>query len=391
MEGYASALVALGLLFLAGLAADGIGRRTSLPRVTLLLGCGLVAGSAGFDLVPQGLREIYPIVSVLALSMVAFLLGGELSVKTLRGHGREIVTISIAVVLGTLLIVSTGLVAVGVPLSAALIIGALATATDPAATVDVIRQSGKENDFTKTLKGIVAIDDAWGVLVFALLIVVAKTVTGDGAGTGLITDALGELAGSIALGLGIGLPAAYLTGRLSDGEPLRIEALGVVFLTAGLALWLDLSYLIAGMTAGAVIVNLAHHHTMAFREIEHFEWPFLIVFFILAGASLDAGALLAVGPIGLAYVLLRIVGRVVGGWLGGTLAAVPPQERKWYGPALLPQAGVAIGMALIAADYFPEHGDMITALAISATVAFELLGPLVAALALRRVSQKSRL
>ncbi|MCU9837511.1 cation:proton antiporter [Ruegeria sp. WL0004] len=384
MQGYAPALIALGVLFLVGLAADGLGRRTNLPRVTLLLACGLLGGKAGFNLIPDGLRDVYPIVSVIALSMVAFLLGGELSFRTLRCQGRAIVTISLAVVFFTLIAVSTGLAAIGVPLAAALMIGALATATDPAATLDVIHQSGTETEFSRTLKGIVAIDDAWGVMVFALLIVVARAVNGADPGLHLLTDALVEIFGSMLLGCVIGVPAAYLTGRLSDGEPLRIEALGVVFLTAGCALWLDLSYLIAGMTAGAVIVNLARHHTMAFREIENLEWPFMIIFFILAGATLEPAALWAIGPVGLAYCVLRILGRIAGGWLGGMLARTPRRQRSWYGPALLPQAGVAIGMALMAAEYFPEHGDMITALAIAATVTFELIGPILASFALRK-------
>ncbi|NDW43436.1 cation:proton antiporter [Ruegeria sp. PrR005] len=384
MQGYAPALIALGVLFLVGLAADGLGRRTNLPRVTLLLACGLLGGSAGFNLIPDGLRDVYPIVSVIALSMVAFLLGGELSFRTLRSQGRTIVIISLAVVFCTLIAVSAGLAAIGVPLAAALMIGALATATDPAATLDVIHQSGTETEFSRTLKGIVAIDDAWGVMVFALLIVVARAVDGADPGLHLLTDALVEIFGSMLLGCVIGVPAAYLTGRLSDGEPLRIEALGVVFLTAGCALWLDLSYLIAGMTAGAVIVNLARHHTMAFREIENLEWPFMIIFFILAGATLEPAALWAIGPVGLAYFVLRILGRIAGGWLGGLLARTPRRQRRWYGPALLPQAGVAIGMALMAAEYFPEHGDMITALAIAATVAFELIGPILASFALRK-------
>ena len=183
-----------------------------------------------------------------------------------------------------------------------------------------------------------------------------------------------------------GVPGALLTGRLSRGEPLRIEALGLVFLTAGWALWLDLSYLIAGMTAGAVIVNTARHHTRAFHEIEHIQWPYLIVFFILAGASLDLDVLWTVGGVGVAYVVLRIMSRMLGGWLGATLVAAPRCERIWYGPALLPQAGVAVGVALVAADHMPDSAAEIMALTIGATVVFELIGPIVAAIAIRRAT-----
>ncbi|MEY8841464.1 cation:proton antiporter, partial [Cribrihabitans sp. XS_ASV171] len=341
------------------------------------------------DLIPSTLEAIYPIVSVIALSMVAFLLGGELSLRTLRQHGRAIVVISLTVVFVTLLTVGVGLAALGVPLAAAVMIAAIATATDPAATYDVIRQTGSRGSFARTLKGIVAIDDAWGVMAFALMVVVAQALSGTGSGPKVMLEALVEIGLSISLGVALGIPGALLTGRLSGGEPLRIEALGLVFMTAGLSLWFGLSYLIAGMTAGAVIVNLARHHNRAFREIEHLEWPFMIIFFILAGATLEFEVLRTVGPVLLGYLVFRLAGRVLGGWLGATVSRAPAAERAWYGPALLPQAGVAIGMALIAGEVFPQHAALITALAIGATVVFELTGPLIAGYALRRVQSAS--
>ncbi len=385
------ALIGLGILFLLGLAADALGHRTRLPRVTLLLGCGLLMGRAGFDLIPPLLSDLYPILSIIALSMVAFLLGGELSMKTLHAHGKAIVLISVSIVLATLPIVAAGLWLVGVPLAVALVLGALATATDPAATYDVIRQTGVENRFTHTLKGIVAIDDAWGLIAFSLVLVLARALDGSGLSFGVLQHSIREILGSVLLGTAVGLPGAALTGRLSQGEPLRIEALGLVFVTAGLSIWLELSYLIAGMTAGAVIVNLARHHTRAFHEIESIQWPFMIIFFILAGATLDAEALWLIGPTGLAYALLRTAGRMVGGWIGGRLAGEPPQQRGWYGPALLPQAGVAIGMALIAAELLPDYGAMIMAMAIGTTMAFELIGPVAAALTLSHVARRENL
>lgn len=378
----ATGLVALGALFLAGLAADQLGRSTRLPRVTLLLICGLVAGEAGFDLIPPHLSDLYPLVSIIALTMVAFLLGGTLSAATLHAHGRVILLVSLSIVFITLIVVAVGLWALGVPLPTALVLGAIATATAPAATLDVIRQTGIRNGFTDTVKGVVAIDDAWGLIVFSVILVLAGGATAEG--NAILAASTAEIGGSILLGLVIGAPAALLTGRITAGEPLRIEALGLVFLTAGLALMLELSYLLAGMTAGAVIVNAARHHNRAFHEIEHIQWPFMVIFFLLAGATLEPQAMLTIGPIGLAYVVLRSAARILGGWLGATLAGAPAHERPWYGPALLPQAGVAIGMALMAAEHLPHSAAEIMALTIGATVIFELIGPLAAAHAIRR-------
>ncbi len=382
-SGLAPLFVALGALFLSGLVADALGQRTSLPRVTLLLGIGIVAGGSGLDLIPAAAREAYSFLSVTALSLVAFLLGGTLKRATLAAHGRSILLISLAIVVVTVLGVGAGLWALGLAPGAALVLGAIATATDPAAATDAIKQSGAKGGFVDTLRGIVAIDDAWGMLTFALAVVAAKALAG-AAGGEMLLEAAWEIGGALALGLALGLPGAVLTGRLKPGEPSLTEALGLVFLAAGLSLWLEVSFLLTAMTAGAAIVNLARHHERAFHEIEHVQWPFMILFFVLAGASLEIGKLLALGALGAGYVALRIAARLAGGWAGGWLAGASARDRALYGPALLPQAGVAVGMALVAAQEFPEAADTILTLTIGTTVLFELIGPAVTVWAARR-------
>lgn len=381
--------VTLGVLFLSGLLADQLGRRTRLPRVTLLLMLGLLVGKAGFDLLPDTVTALYDFLSVAALTMVAFLLGGALTRDNMQAHGRAILWISLCVVLVTVPLVAGALWLTGLALPAALALGAIAAATDPAATEDSLRQSGLRGPFADTLRGVVAIDDAWGMIVFSLVIVLARTLLGEPGETGgaLLVEALAEIAGSLALGAAVGFPAAYLTGRLTPGEPLQSEALGVVCLTAGLAIWLDLSFLLAGMAAGVVIVNAARHHDRAFHEIEHVQWPFMILFFVLAGASLEAEALAQVGLLGAAYAVARIVARVLGGWLGARLGGRPATERPWYGAALLPQAGVAVGMALVAAQELPAYGDLILTMAVATTVVFELIGPVATLWAARQVGR----
>jgi len=380
-------LITLGLLFLAGLLADQIGRHSAIPRVTLLLLCGLLVGGSGLDVVPMQLTALYPILSVIALTMVAFLLGGALKAATLRAQGATILLISVAIVLATLLIVTVGLSLVGLPIGLAMLLASIATATAPAATNDVIRQSGVDNDFTRALSGIVAIDDAWGLIAFSLVVTIVAQLPGPSAEVEVL-NAGWEIGGALVLGLIIGCPAAYLTGRLSGGEPLQVEALGLVFLTAGLAIWSEVSFLIAGMVAGAIIVNFASHHVRAFHEIEHIQWPFMVIFFILAGASLEMATAIELGGVGLAFVGLRFASRIIGGWLGGTLAHVPLADRAMYGAALLPQAGVAIGMALVAAQQFPQWSAQIMALTVGSTVIFELLGPVACAYAIRRSTLK---
>jgi Kef-type K+ transport system membrane component KefB len=221
------------------------------------------------------------------------------------------------------------------------------------------------------------------------LLLSAKLIAGDG-GAEVVLRALRELGGAVAIGAGIGIPAAFLTSRLRAGEPVQAEALGIVFLCAGLAIWLDSSFLLAGMIAGAAMANFGSSDPRPFREIERFEWPFMVLFFVLAGASLNIDALLQIGVVGIVYVLARTVARFFGGWLGSTLSRAPGHHRFWMGCALLPQAGVAIGMALVAANHFPAMAQTILAVAIGTTIIFELIGPILTRTALYRVGEAGK-
>jgi Kef-type K+ transport system membrane component KefB len=378
--------LALGGLLLIGVLADEISRRTWLPRVTLMIVFGVAVGPSGFDLLPREFQSWYGFLASAALTMVAFLLGGKLSLATLRSHGKTILSVSATAVILTALVVGLGLVVVGTPVVMALLLAGIATATAPAATQDVVQQTRAGGPFTDTLLGVVAVDDAWGLIVFSLLLLTAKAIIGDG-GIEILQHGLWEIVGAVAVGTAIGLPAAFLTGRLQPGEPIQAEALGVVFLCAGFAIWLEVSFLLAGMTAGALVVNLAKHHTRPFHEIEHIEWPFMVLFFILAGASLNLESLKEIGAIGVAYLILRTLARVVGGWVGAFLANAPLLHRRWIGFALVPQAGVALGMGLVAANHFPDLGKALLAVTISTTIVFELFGPILTQAALRRVGE----
>ncbi len=380
----ASALITLGILFLAGLAIDSLGRRTHVPRVSMLILLGVIVGPSVLDLLPgdvAGMNEIY---TPTALTMVAFLLGGSLKRETLQKHGREIILISIVIVITSVVVIGGGLYLIGVSLPFALILGGISAATDPAATRDVIKQSGSKGRFATNLLGIVAIDDAWGVLAFSVVLTFASILSG-GDIYGHLLHGMIEIGGAVALGLAIGLPAAYLTGRIKRGEPTLMEALGIVFLCAGLAIYFEFSFLLTGMVAGAVVVNLAKHHEQPFHEIERIEWPFMLLFFVIAGASFQPKHLTTLGLVGVAYVGLRILSRLMGGWIGGRLAGLPERESRLTGLALMPQAGVAIGMALVASERFPEISEGIVAITIASTIIFELIGPIMTQIALSRV------
>ena len=392
MENLGLVITTLGALLLLGLAGDLLSRWLPIPRVTLLIIFGVLIGSSGLALLPASAESWYPLISNVALLMVGFLLGGKLSLANLRQVGGYVLGISLAEVLGAALFVFAGLLLVGAPAPLALVLAGIAPASAPAAVTNVVEELEARGRYTDTLMGIVAIDDAWGLILFSLLLALAQMV-GTGA-EGTAWEAVGhgawELGGALGLGLLIGVPAAFLTGRLHPGTPTQAEALGVVLLAGGLALWLEVSYLLTALVVGATVVNLAYHHDRPFSEIEYMDWPFMILFFLLAGASLHVDKLAHLGWIGLAYIAMRVLGLVVGAYAGGGLAGAEPRIRRWMGLAIMPQAGVALGMALVAGEAFPHLKDTILPLVVGSTVVFELLGPVMTRLALIRAGETAR-
>lgn len=370
-----------GMLFL-GMATDMLGKRTFLPRVSLLIVAGIAIGPEGLDLIPSGLAANFELVTTLALLMIGFLLGSKLTRDSFGQSGKAGVVISFTAAAGTALMICGGLVLLGIPVEIALLLGCIGSATEPAATVDIVTESGQRNPFTELLLMIVALDDIWGLILFSLALAGVSVIQGlDGIGSPLLAAGR-EIGGGIAVGLAVGLPGTYLTGRMKPGQPMLTEAMGLAFICGGLAIATETSFIVAAMVMGAVIANLANHHEYAFHEIENIEWPFLIIFFLLAGASLELHALLEVGMIGIGYMALRALGKIVGAAGGAELVRADSKIRNWMGLALMPQAGIAIGMALLAAETFPEYRDVILPVVIGATVVFEVFGPLGTRLAL---------
>jgi len=286
MQSASQFLIALGGILLLGLVTDTLGRRTHLPRVTLLLIFGTIIGKDLLDIIPSVFSDRFEIIAEMALLMVGFLLGGKLTVGTLRKSAGQILWISISAAVVTTTIVSLGLIWAGVSVEIAILLGCIASATAPAAVLDVVTESNCKGKFSDLLLSIVALDDAWALTLFGVGIVVVKSISGLDANVLPILTVAREIGGAILLGILIGLPAAYLTGRIKPGQPILTEALGVVFVCGGLAIMLDVSFLIASMVMGAVIANLARHHEYPFHAIEGIEWPFMVIFFVLAGASI---------------------------------------------------------------------------------------------------------
>ena len=377
-------LFAIGSLLLLGLATYFLGKHTFLPRVTLLLFSGIIMGDEVLGLIPDSIESHFDIITDIALLMIGFLLGGKLTHKSLKEKGKQLISISLSAALATTVIVSLSLLIIGISAEISILLGCIAAATAPTATVDTVLEANSESPFSRLLVAIVAIDDIWALILFSFGLAFLSLFNDTQNGSLYLLDAAREIFGALLLGGLIGFPAAYLTGRISPGQPMLIEALGLIFICGGIAIWLEVSFLIAAMTMGAIIANLAKHHDYPFHEIENIEWPFMVLFFILAGATLEINMLAGLGLMGGVYVLARLGGKFLGAWMGAKVSNASNEVQHWMGLALMPQAGVAIGMALVTVNEYPEYKQIILPIVISTTVFFELVGPICTRIALKQ-------
>ena len=385
MQPIAQFLIALGGILLLGLVTSTIGRRAFLPRVTLLLIFGVIIGQNFLDIIPSIFSDRFEIIADMALLMVGFLLGGKLTISSLRKTADQILWISICAAIVTTVIVSAGLIAIGVSNEIAILLGCIASATAPAAVLDVVTESDYKGPFSDLLLSIVALDDAWALILFGVGLSIVTAINGHGEIASPLLSIIKEIGGAVVLGVLIGLPAAYLTGRVKSGQPILTEALGIVFIAGGLAMMFDVSFLLTSMVMGAVVANVAKHHEYPFHVIENIEWPFMVIFFVLAGASIELNAIKGIGLIGVSYIIFRALGKYLGAMLGGHYSKASKETKRWMGVALLPQAGVAIGMALVASKHFPEYRQVLLSVIVSSTIFFEIIGPAFSRLAIKKL------
>ena len=383
-------LLTLGALFLIGLCADLVGRSTPMPRITVLLVSGVMIGPGGFGFVPLVfVEEWFPTLTQVALAMVGFLMGQKLTLGSLRRHGSEVVSLALFKVMGVILVVSSATYVITQDLALSLVVGGIAAPSAPTATFDVVHEMGSKGVFTDNLLNVVAIDDAIGLVLFSILLSVALLIDNGSFAPAMAIDGFINFFGSLVLGTLLGIPMAYLTGRLNfgqrEGEPIQTEAIGFVLACAGAAVIMGLSPILAAMAMGSVVASLAKHHQRPFHAIEGIEWPFMILFFVLAGASLQLEEINQMGWLVLVYIVARGAGIYFGTFSGAIVANSNPSTRRWMGLAMMPQAGVALGMALMASQALPGRSELILALVLSTTIILELFSPLLTRYVLRRV------
>lgn len=381
----------LGIILITGLLAGKLINKVKLPAVTGYLLVGLLLGPSVFNLITAETVTALASINSIALSIIAFSIGGALSLKEIKKCGKSVIVITIAQVLGAYLLVTMTLhYLFGVELHTALIFGAISTATAPAATVMVLREYKAKGPLTSNLLAVVALDDALCVIAFGITMALAKIFAGKVSGgvVAMIAAPLWELLGSILLGSVFAVLLLRLASGFKEKPDKMVLALGMIFLQAGLAEFLNLSALLAGMTMGCVAVNLLPRQSeKLFRLVSTVDTPVYVLFFVLAGANLQLDLLTKVGLVGVAYIVSRIIGKVGGATFGAIISKAPAVVRKYLGLGLIPQAGVAIGLTLLVQQGFPEIAGMVTTVILGSVVVYEIIGPFFAKMAIMKAGE----
>lgn len=401
-----STLLSVSLALLAGLLMTRIFKPLKLPSVTAYLIAGVLIGpyclgAFGFDGVGFTSHEAVSrlsLVSEVALGFIAFSIGNEFRLEDLKKTGKQAFTIGVIQAFVATLFVDIALITVHIlmpeklTLAQAITLGAIATATAPAATLMVVRQYKANGPLTKLLLPIVALDDAVGLIVFAVSFGIAKTlVSGQIDLVSILINPIIEIIASLVLGAVMGVILTYLE-KLFNSNTNRLNlTIGAVFLTASLSMLkfhigpvhIQFSSLLVCMMLGTVFCNICPLSHDLMERSDKWTSPLFALFFVISGAELELSVFtdLAIVIIGLIYIIFRSLGKYFGTFGSAKLVKCEPQICKYLGITLLPQAGVALGMCATAMQLGAE-GNLIRNITLFAVLIYEIFGPLFTRMAL---------
>ena len=391
-------LAIIGLIITLAYLGSKMVQRIGVPQVVGFILVGVLLGSSFLNIVPLSLARELGFISEIALGLIGFDMGSHLRFDELRRLGRSIFFILIGESFGALLLVTGGVYLLTHSVYTALVFGALATATAPAATVDVLAEYRAKGPLTTTLLAVVGMDDALALLLFSFAVAIAESLL---AHTGGLTLAqmvqlpLQEIGGALVLGVVVGAPFQWMLNQLKERHAVCAFVVGTVIFVAGLANSLHVSLILAAMTMGVVVANLKSDNSQyAHCVVERIGPLAYILFFALVGARLQVSLLPQMGLLGLAYILLRSSGKFGGAWLGGWAGKAMPAVRNYLGFGLLSQAGVAIGLALSVANRFDSYGEagvqlgqMVVNVITATTFVVQIVGPIMVKFAITRAGE----
>ncbi|MGI6562040.1 MAG: cation:proton antiporter [Clostridia bacterium] len=378
-------LLSLSIILLAGFLLTRITKPAKLPNVTGYIISGILIGPYVLNLIPRKMVDNMGFISDVALAFIAFGVGRFFKKENFRetGFGVIVITLFESLLAGLIVTLSVHYI-FHLSWSFCLLLGAIATATAPASTMVTIRQYQARGNFVNTLLQVVAFDDAVCLIAFSLASAIVNANVGETISPSeiimpivynIVAFAIGFVSGAIL--------SKLMTPKRSEDNRL-ILTIALLLGIAGLCAAVDISPLLPCMIYGTTYINMTKDKEL-YKQVERFTPPILSIFFVVSGMNFDISAFDTLGVIGAAYFIIRIAGKYLGAYLGCTVAKTAKEVRNYLGLALIPQAGVAIGLAFLGRRILSDTmGNMLLTIILSSSILYELIGPVCAKIALMR-------
>lgn len=383
--GAAGIILSISFMLASGFLMTRITKKLCLPNVTGYIIAGVMIGPWCLKLVPPGYIDHMDFVTDLALAFIAFGVGKFFQLSTLKANGKKMMILTLFESLTAGLFITATMALLGLPLSFCLLLGAIGCATAPASTIMTIRQYKAKGPFVDAILQVVALDDAVALVAFSVCAAVIQA----GSGGGSISAAQVLLpiicnAAALILGFESGILLSRLIHKGRSKDHSLVLACVTIMGVAGICSSFNVSPLLACMASGAAYVNSSGNRHL-FKQLNQFTPPLLVMFFVLSGMRLALPSLAAAGAIGVIYFLVRILGKYLGSAAGAAAIHASPEIRRYFGLAMIPQAGVSIGLASLGQRMLPpESGRLLSTIILSSGLLYEMVGPACAKLAIRR-------
>ncbi len=374
-------LFGIGVLFLVGFVGGRLARRVRLPSICGYIAAGILCGPYVTKLVSESIVDELEPISHVALGLIALSIGGSFTFRKLRILGRSVMIITVVQILVTFFAVLLAMLALGVAKEVSILLAAIATATAPAATVAVVKEYRSKGRMTDTLLATVALDDVGCIILFCLAVATAGFLTRGISGAGLLKDLMIPVHYVVTSSI-IGAVSGYIAHRLvvnrRNNNEIVVIILGFICFLTAVTAKLGLSPLLSNMLLGFTMVTFASRNERVLNVIAPVEAPIYSMFFAIAGTELQIGVLKTVGLVGIVFTLARSLGKYFGVGLGGIMTRSPRSITRYLGLCLLPQAGVGVGLMMLALNVeglSPESKHAIRTIVLSSVFVSELLGP----------------
>lgn len=381
----ANIILEVSLMLFSGILFGRLAKFFKMPNVTGYLIAGLLLGPSFINIIPTEMVDGFGIISDIALGFIAFSVGSQFDLNYFKKVGIAPIVIATAEALGAVILVTVVMILFGFDMKLAIMLGAIAAATAPAQTIMVINQYRAKGPLTSMLMSVVAIDDAIALIAFGFASTLVN-VMNSGVQANIAISILSPFY-EVLISFILGGIAAILMKILFRWFKKPSNQICIVIAFILMTYWgADMvhgSPLLACMALGGVLVNIYRDRIESvLKTTDAFSPPIFMVFFVISGAGFQISALPAIGLIGILYVVMRVIGKMSGAWLGGKLTHQSDNICKYLGPTLMPQAGVALGLVVVASKIVPDYADQIQVIILCSTFIYSVVGPIAAKIAL---------